>query len=348
VTVRRALTALAVLAVATSTLGLGAPDAGAWTDGACTDVSGVTVVVDFQELGGGVHVRCAPGPVASGLDALSKAGIDHQTTVKFPGFLCKIAGLPSNDPCQTASPASAYWSYWIAVRGGQWCYSNWGAGNRTPPPGSVEGWSFSLGRDGSTAPSPRHAVPGPLPGVPTGGLSGGDCDPRTSAPTPVTPVAPDQGTGGAGSGVAGGAGTAGGSSPPAAAGATGGAGAAGGGWADAELPQSDPGLAPVPEVAPEDPSIAADQNAPAAPTIGDAPAASTTTPADASGAGSTAGSTSGEGDDRGRDGEQAVAVDLGDGGASGGGSPVGVLIASLLVVVLGGGAFYVRRRGTRP
>lgn len=184
---RAIVATLARLAIATVVVALAMPavadDAAAWTNGPCPTASGVTVVVDFQELGGGVHVRCAPGAVSSGFHALQQAGIDYQTTVRFPGFLCKIAGQPANDPCVNTSPASAYWGYWVAPRGGQWCYSNWGAGNRTPPQGTVEGWSFSLNKTASTSPQPRAAVPGPVAGAPRT-LPASDCDQRRSAPTP--------------------------------------------------------------------------------------------------------------------------------------------------------------------
>lgn len=166
------------------------PSVDAWTTGPCTSADGVTVVIDFQELGGGIHVRCAPGPVESGFAALSRAGIDYQTTIRFPGFLCKIAGKPANDPCINASPATAYWSYWLASRGGVWCYSNWGAGNRTPPPGSVEGWSFSLNKTASTSPPPGITPPAPTPGIPPSELAGNDCDPRSSAPKATQPASP--------------------------------------------------------------------------------------------------------------------------------------------------------------
>lgn len=164
-----------------------ATPAGAWTDGECPTADGVTVVVDFQDLGGGVHVRCAPGAPATGFAALDAAGIAYQTTIRFPGFLCRIAGKPSNDPCVDTSPATAYWSYWVAARGGRWCYSNWGAASRTPPPGSVEGWSFSANRSTSTSPTPRYAVPAPIPGAAP--LSADDCDPRADAPG-AAPTAP--------------------------------------------------------------------------------------------------------------------------------------------------------------
>ena len=163
-----------------------ADDAGAWSDGACHTSSGVTVVIDFPGLGGGVHVRCAAGAVTSGFDVLRLAGSAFQTAVRFPGFLCKIAGKPANDPCVNTSPAHAYWSYWLAPRGGQWCYSNWGAGNRRPPLGTVEGWSFSSDTSGSTAPPPRAQVPEWVPGAPAA-LSPSECDQRSPAPT--TPAA---------------------------------------------------------------------------------------------------------------------------------------------------------------
>ena len=178
---------IAALVFGAALTGWTVDDAGAWSNGACLTSSGVTVVIDFQELGGGVHIRCAPGAVGSGLEALRQAGIDFQTAVRFPGFVCKIAGRPGNDPCVNTSPASAFWSYWIATRGGQWCYSNWGAGNRTPPQGSVEGWSFSLDKTGSSSPPPRTQAPGSVPGAPSA-LPANECDQRSAAPT--VPSAP--------------------------------------------------------------------------------------------------------------------------------------------------------------
>lgn len=153
----------------------------AWTDGACATAAGVTVVIDFGDLGGGVHVRCAPGAVSSGFDALNKVGVEFRTAIRQPGVLCRIAGQPADDPCIDTSPASAYWSYWLAPRGGAWCYSNWGAGNRVPPQGSVEGWSFSRGQTSSNVPPPGLAPPA-LAGATAPALAASDCDPKPSAP----------------------------------------------------------------------------------------------------------------------------------------------------------------------
>ena len=110
--------------------------------GACTDATGITVVVDFSAFGDGVVVRCAPQPVRSGFDALTRAGFTFAGTTQFPGLLCRINGEPASDPCHGAPPPNAYWGYWHAPRGGSWTYSTSGAGSRVPPAGSVEGWSF--------------------------------------------------------------------------------------------------------------------------------------------------------------------------------------------------------------
>jgi hypothetical protein len=159
-----------------------------WADGPCADNVGITVVIDFQELGGGVNVRCAPGPVTSGLDALDKAGIAWEGTQRFPGFVCRIAGLPGPDreACGSTPPASAYWSYWLAPRGGEWCYTSAGPGSRTPPPGTIEGWSFALDRGSVDTPPPRFEPPAPIPGEPPNPLRRADC----GTPSGGAPAAP--------------------------------------------------------------------------------------------------------------------------------------------------------------
>jgi hypothetical protein len=199
-----ALAAVLALAVGTpvataAPVAPAAPDRLAWHDGACApdDNVGVTVVVDFQDLGGGVNVRCTETAPTDGADALDRAGISWQGVVRWGrGFVCKIAGKPANDPCIDTPPASAYWSYWIAPRGGEWCYSNFGVLNRRPPPGSVEGWSFSRNEPDGTSPKPGYAPPKLAAGLAPNPLPKGDCDPgggtvgtappTTAPPTPTT------------------------------------------------------------------------------------------------------------------------------------------------------------------
>jgi len=144
---------------------------GVGNDGACTGATGVTVVVDFQTLAGGTVVRCAPGTPGAGLVALREAGFDVRGVARFPGFVCRINSAPASATCLDTPPPDAYWSYWTAPRGGAWAYSDTGAASRTPAAGSVEGWSFSDGRDAA----PRVAPP--MPNVPT-------------APSPAPPAAP--------------------------------------------------------------------------------------------------------------------------------------------------------------
>ncbi|CAL9485032.1 hypothetical protein SUDANB95_03097 [Actinosynnema sp. ALI-1.44] len=134
--------------------------------------SGVTVVVDFGSLGGGVRTGCAPGDPASGLAALGGAGFAFDLASRQPGFVCRINGAPASDPCVNAAPNTAYWSYWHGTPGGSWSYSSAGASGYDPKPGSVEGWAFGAGgQPGIAAPAPEpqpepQPQPQPQPGQP--------------------------------------------------------------------------------------------------------------------------------------------------------------------------------------
>ncbi|WP_018255106.1 RodZ family helix-turn-helix domain-containing protein [Salinispora mooreana] len=220
---RRTLRGAAAVALvaAGSVIGPGSPAVAAGLPGYCPDASGVTVVVDFNELGGGTVVRCAPGSQATGLAALKSAGFQITGTLRWgEGFICRIAGKPSADAekCVDTSPASAYWSYWHAPNGGRWTYSDKGVLNRTPPAGSFEGWSFSLNRDPNDAPRPGAAPsrpappPAPAPAPPSNDVpvapppAGGDAAPppadddQPGAADPGQPGAADGGQPGAASG----------------------------------------------------------------------------------------------------------------------------------------------------
>ncbi|TRY19036.1 hypothetical protein FOJ82_08025 [Tessaracoccus rhinocerotis] len=173
---------------------LGAPTAeAAHHDGPCTDASGVTVVVDHQELGGGVVVRCAqdfPPTGGTGLQALQLAGFIPAGTVKDgASFVCRINNRPAADEdltvggqayrenCIATPPDGAFWSYWHAKPGGQWTFSQLGAA-RSVQPGGYEGWSFSLGRtEGSNPP----------PGVKPAAIPESEPSQRPTSPAPPAP-----------------------------------------------------------------------------------------------------------------------------------------------------------------
>ena len=184
-TVRRiALATVAGLAVVVgvSVPALSANAAG--TAGYCPDGTGVTVVVDFQELGGETLIRCAPGEQENGLTALENAGFEVAGTDRWgKSFICRINGKPGTDtePCTNTPPADAYWSYWHADNGGTWEYSSTGATYSKPAQGSFEGWSFSKNRTPDDNPYPRVAPARPVvQPTPSATVSAGPSTPATS------------------------------------------------------------------------------------------------------------------------------------------------------------------------
>lgn len=131
----------------------------------CTAAGGVTVVVDFTDLGGGIEVGCASGSPGSGRAALEAAGF-HAADSQ-PGLLCAIDSLP--DPCPTTFQGS-FWSYWHSAPDGEWTSYQVGADASHPAPGELEGWRYN---DGTVGPGIAPA------------------DVRQPAATPPTPTASD-------------------------------------------------------------------------------------------------------------------------------------------------------------
>lgn len=197
--------------------------------GFCRTATGVTVVIDFQQLGGETYVRCFPSAArGTGLDALKGAGFQIEGVRRWgEAFICRIENRPSAveqiavegdggyvEHCLDTPPATGYWSYWHAGNNCPWSYSQWGVKNRDVVPGGFEGWSFSLNATADTNPVPRVAPVRP-------GTAGGACTteperpPATDDPDerqpgvgvggggPPVPTAPGGGaTGGGGDGSA--------------------------------------------------------------------------------------------------------------------------------------------------
>lgn len=190
--------AVCAIAVTVSVAGFGpaptasAVDASKGHAGFCKDNIGVTVVVDFQALGGTTIVRCFPSATpGTGLDALKGAGIQIAGVQRWgESFICRIENRPSatevvpitgnagyREKCIDTPPASGYWSYWHSGNNCSWNYSQWGVKNRNFTPGGFEGWSFSLNATSDTNPMPRIAPVRP-------GTEGQGCDDSTeSEPT---------------------------------------------------------------------------------------------------------------------------------------------------------------------
>ncbi|MDO5736467.1 MAG: immunoglobulin domain-containing protein [Propionibacteriaceae bacterium] len=140
--------------------------------GACVGDTGVTVVIDYQKLGGAPDVRCATGSPEDGVEAVRNAGFSYEGVQQWgDAFACRLNDRPAADEVFTADgddytetcvktpPANAYWSYWHSNDEGRtWEYSNLGASGYTPKPGEWEGWSFSLDATASTNPEPRTGL----------------------------------------------------------------------------------------------------------------------------------------------------------------------------------------------
>lgn len=180
--------------------------------GFCRSATGVTVVVDFQQLGGTTIVRCNPqASRGTGLDALKGAGFQIAGVQRWgEAFICRIENRPSavedipvvgrgtyREACKDTPPAAAYWSYWHAGNNCPWEYSQWGVKNRDFIPGGFEGWSFSLNATAETNPSPRIAAVRP-------GTSYQPCRaPKEPTPTSNDPNERQPRAGGTGTGSSG-------------------------------------------------------------------------------------------------------------------------------------------------
>ena len=129
------------------------PAAQAATTTPCSDDE-VTVMVQ------GYPLACSPAG-GTGYQTLINAGFSVEGTQKFPEFICRINGFPDTgvDKCVTASPASAYWTYWHAPLGANsWTYSDLGAMVRSPQPGTVEAWTWGPGLEPGPVPVSRSTT----------------------------------------------------------------------------------------------------------------------------------------------------------------------------------------------
>ncbi|GAA3558324.1 hypothetical protein GCM10022222_47380 [Amycolatopsis ultiminotia] len=143
---------------------------GKGSQGYCPDGNGVTVVVDFQGLGGDPLIRCAPGPQENGVTALQNAGLELAGTGKYGlSLICRIERKPADQSCTDMPPENATWSFWTATNGGKWAASQVGVQSWQPPAGSFEGWSFAIDKSYTDYPPPRTApvrkanAPAPAP-----------------------------------------------------------------------------------------------------------------------------------------------------------------------------------------
>ena len=153
----RVVVRLAVAVLVAATVGLGASmPAQAAT---CATAHGVSVVVDFHQLGGGVQSACdAGGAGRTAYAQLKDVGHRLVDVQRQPGFICRIDGAPSadQDPCVNTPPPDAYWSlWWSDGKSGKWTYSSQGASSLKVPDGGYVGMSWQ----GSDTKAPPGVAP---------------------------------------------------------------------------------------------------------------------------------------------------------------------------------------------
>jgi hypothetical protein len=157
--VSRVVVRLTVAVLVAAAVGVGAP--GRAQAATCGTAHGVTVVVDFHQLGGGVQTACDPGGGGSHASTqLTDVGHVLTYAQRQPGFVCRVDGSPSSDPCINTSPADAYWSlWWSDGKSGQWSFSSLGAGSLSVP----EGGYVALSWQGGTSRAVPRVTPKPHP-----------------------------------------------------------------------------------------------------------------------------------------------------------------------------------------
>ena len=158
---------------------------GAAQAAACSGSSGVTVVIDY---GSSSSTLCAPDASTAGAVLDSVTDVTWVPMYGEGNVVCKINGVPSSQTCQRMPPASAYWAFFHASRGGSWTYSSSGVGSYNPAPGTVIGFAFGSGGAPSSPPpaaTPTAPKPSPKPSP-----SSSSSRPPAPKPAGTTPAAP--------------------------------------------------------------------------------------------------------------------------------------------------------------
>lgn len=151
---------------------------GAATAAACGGASGITVVVDPNQLGGGISAGCDGDGGGVAAENFRDAGytIEYsQAAGMGGGFVCKVSGRPADGDC---TQANAYWSlWWSDGKSGRWIYASRGATSLKVPTGGYVAFAWHQGGGNAAppgvAPTPRvspSTPPAPKPSAkPTAG-----------------------------------------------------------------------------------------------------------------------------------------------------------------------------------
>ncbi len=113
---------------------------------ACRTSSGVTAIVDFDELGGGVTAGCdsnGGGQAASQVFRDAGYTLEYSQQPGMNGFVCKIQSKPADGDC---AANDAFWSlWWSDGRSGRWVFSSQGVGTIDVPDGGYVAFAWHEG-----------------------------------------------------------------------------------------------------------------------------------------------------------------------------------------------------------
>lgn len=181
-TVRRSVVALVTVVVAAGAAGAALPAlpaSSAPAGAVAPDCGGVTVVVDGNELGGGVDSTCVSEPGVA-TELFADAGVTLEYQPQLQDFVCRVDGRPVERPC---TDGDSYWSLWWAEPGGEWVYATLGVASLEVPEGGSLGFAWHEGDDnaappdvavGAAAAKTPSADPGSAPAAEEGTGSGDD------------------------------------------------------------------------------------------------------------------------------------------------------------------------------
>jgi hypothetical protein len=146
----------AAITVVMAAASLPTSSAHAQAPGGCGD--GVAVLAEFHQLDHpDVRVCEEQGTGSDAARLFRAAGLALTDVQRQPGFVCRVDGLPADDPCVNTPPASAYWSlWWSDGTTGEWTYSTVSAGSLEVPAGG----SVALVWDDQTADLTPSVPPG--------------------------------------------------------------------------------------------------------------------------------------------------------------------------------------------
>jgi hypothetical protein len=148
----------------------------------CGTASGVSVVVDFHQLGGGVQTFCDAGGAGEYAATQFEDAGHTLTYVNGEPFVCQVDSEPDTQ-CARTPPANAYWSlWWSDGKSGTWKYSSTGVTSLKVP----DGGSVALSWQGqSSQAKPRVSPPARTSGSP----------PSSPSTHPSSPSHPSTGPG---------------------------------------------------------------------------------------------------------------------------------------------------------